>query len=71
MAAKTMGIKKNELFYFQTVEIQQFVKHEMNCDYLPLSVIDCNFANEINPCWNDQTGCRYEAVHCHRSTTLE
>ena len=43
-------MKSNEVFIFQMVEIQQFVNHEMNCDYLLLSVIDCNFANEINPC---------------------
>jgi hypothetical protein len=41
-----MGIKKNELFYFQTVEIQWFAKDEMNSNYLLDSVIDCNFANE-------------------------
>ena len=40
----------NEVFYFQMVEIQWFAKGEMNCDYLLDSVIDCNFANEINPC---------------------
>ena len=50
LAAKTMGIKKNELFYFQTVEIQWFAKDEMNSNYLLDSVIDCNFANKISPC---------------------
>ena len=43
-------MNQNEVFYFQTVEIQWFAKGEMNCDYLLLSVINCNFANEKNPC---------------------
>ena len=44
-------MKLNELFYFQTVEIQWFAKGEMNCDYLLDSAIVCNFAIELNRCY--------------------
>ena len=50
LAAKTRGMNQNELFYFQTVEIQWFAKDEMNSNYLLDSVIDSNFANKISPC---------------------
>ena len=40
----------NEVFYFQAVEIQWFAKGEMNCDYLLVSIIVSNFANEVNRC---------------------
>ena len=43
-------MKLNEVFYFQTVEIQWFAKGEINCDYLLISAIVCNFANKISPC---------------------
>ena len=57
MAAKTRGMNLNEVFYFQTVEIQWFAKGEMNCDYLLVSVIVSNFANEEYPqLLNDLTG---------------
>ena len=42
-------MKLNEVFYFQTIELQWFAKDEMNCDYLLISVIVCNFANEVCP----------------------
>ena len=52
LAAKTRGIKHNELFVFQRVEIQRFAKEEMNCNYLLDLVNVCNFANEVCPhCW--------------------
>ena len=44
-------MKLNEVFYFQTVEIQWFAKGEMNCDYLLDSVNVRNFANELNRCY--------------------
>jgi len=50
LAVKTRGMNQNEVFYFQTVEIQWFAKGEMNCEYLLDSAIVCNFANKINPC---------------------
>ena len=43
-------MKSNEVFIFQMVDIQRFVKRKMNCDNLLVSVIVCKFANEINPC---------------------
>ena len=43
-------MKSNEVFVFQMVDIQRFVKRKMNCDNLLVSVIVCKFANEINPC---------------------
>ena len=46
---KTRGMKLNDVFYFQTVEIQWFAKCEMKCDYLLDSVNVCNFATEVYP----------------------
>ena len=43
-------MKSNEVLIFQMVDIQRFVKRKMNCDNLLVSVIACNFANEISPC---------------------
>ena len=43
-------MKLNEVFYFQTVEIQWFAKGEMNCDYLLVSVFVRIFANQLNRC---------------------
>ncbi len=51
LAVKTRGMNQNEVFYFQTVEIQWFVKGEINCEYLLISVIVSNFANKINRCY--------------------
>ena len=45
LAVKTRGMNQNEVFYFQTVEIQWFAKGEMNCDYLLVSVFVRIFAN--------------------------
>ena len=51
LAVKTRGMNQNEVFYFQTVEIQWFAKGEINCDYLLVSVFVRNFANELNRCY--------------------
>ena len=42
---KTRGMESNEVFYFQTPEIQEFEKCVMNCVFLLYSVILRNFAS--------------------------
>ena len=43
-------MKSNEVFVFQMVDIQRFVKRKMNCDYLLDSVKVRIFANQLNRC---------------------
>lgn len=56
-------MNQNEVFYFQTVEIQRFAKGEINCDYLLVSVFVRIFAIEVYPqLLNDLSGYRYKSA---------